>query len=114
MEEKYLSAMGGQERRSQETRCQGGTQGPTQEQVLSWVDQVFHELRQNKVKIFSIFFADWVVYFDFHDPECSSQVIRVELYASARRTRCPINNVPYHIIDILLGHRSKPMEHPCL
>ena len=51
MEEKYLSAMGGHERRGQgqEPRCQGGV--PTQDQVLSWVDQVFHELRQNKVRI---------------------------------------------------------------
>jgi len=51
MEEKYLSAMGGHERRGQgqEPRCQGGV--PTQDQVLSWVDQVFHELRQNKKEI---------------------------------------------------------------
>ena len=62
MEEKYLSAMGGHERRGQgqEPRCQGGV--PTQDQVLSWVDQVFHELRQNKVRLRIVTYYTLVFY----------------------------------------------------
>ena len=44
MEEKYLSVVGGQAKQDPKT-----SHGPSQEQVLSWVDEVFHDLRQNKV-----------------------------------------------------------------
>lgn len=45
MEEKYLSVLGGHARMDPKS-----SQGPSQEQVLSWVDEVFHDLRQNKVR----------------------------------------------------------------
>ena len=55
MEEKYLSSVGGGQSRMvarQDSRQDPGKiQGPSQEQVLSWVDQVFHDLRQNKVRL---------------------------------------------------------------
>ena len=44
MEEKYLSVLGGPARLEPKA---GG--GPSHEQVLGWVDEVFHDLRQNKV-----------------------------------------------------------------
>ena len=44
MEEKYLSVLGGPAR----LEARAG-QGPSQAQVLAWVDEVFHDLRQNKV-----------------------------------------------------------------
>ena len=52
MEEKYLTAAGGQSQSlvKQESGRAGHT-GPSHEQVLAWVDQVFHDLRQNKVNI---------------------------------------------------------------
>ena len=45
MEEKYLSVLGGAARLDPKTGP-----SPSQEQVLSWVDEVFHDLRQNKVR----------------------------------------------------------------
>ena len=44
MEEKSLSVLGGPAR----LEARAG-QGPSQAQVLAWVDEVFHDLRQNKV-----------------------------------------------------------------
>ena len=44
MEEKYLSVLGGPAR----LEARAG-QAPSQAQVLAWVDEVFHDLRQNKV-----------------------------------------------------------------
>merc|ERR1719412_2494389 len=47
IEEKYLNSAGGQAGQvKQDTKT-----APSAEQVLSWVDQVFHELRQNKKEI---------------------------------------------------------------
>ena len=46
MEEKYLSVVGGQAKQDPKT-----SHGPSQEQVLAWVDEVFHDLRQNKVRV---------------------------------------------------------------
>ena len=46
MEDKYLNSVGGQTSKV-EVRT-----SPSNEQVLVWVDEVFHELRQNKVEIF--------------------------------------------------------------
>ena len=46
MEEKYLSVLGGPAR----LEARAG-QGPSQAQVLAWVDEVFHDLRQNKVSL---------------------------------------------------------------
>ena len=43
MEEKYLNSVGGQSSKP-EVRS-----NPSHEQILAWVDQVFHDLRQNKV-----------------------------------------------------------------
>jgi len=45
IEDKYLNSVGGQA-----SKVEGRT-SPTKEQVLVWVDEVFHELRQNKREI---------------------------------------------------------------
>ena len=49
MEEKYLSTIGGGGGgHNKDART---SPGPSQEQVLAWVDEVFHDLRQNKVSL---------------------------------------------------------------
>ena len=52
MEEKYLSTIGGGGGGGGGHNKDARTSpGPSQEQVLAWVDEVFHDLRQNKVSL---------------------------------------------------------------
>ena len=52
MEEKYLSTIGGGGGGGGHNKDARTSPGPSQEQVLAWVDEVFHDLRQNKVSFY--------------------------------------------------------------